>query len=257
MIELIYTCEKAFIYDLNDWKKLRDEYRIIGEFIGATQYIPAFPFALLPEEAFLLIQLGIAKLVSQKTDLTDPRIKEYYDNLKVDILHHQKTLYLEERSKQIEHYKENIIKGKRKRGDTRSDEVILKEELDKPVNIDENTLLWPILVKSPYTIQTDVDKHALLTHTTEVRCKTYEDLWKRGFFITSGEKFGGDFLVYLGDPIQFHAVYIIRCLDDCNQPIHTTEVVAFGRLGTSVKKKAILASLNPDISYISLNWIDA
>lgn len=257
MIQLIYTCEKAFIYNVDDWKKLRDEYRIIGEFIGATQYIPALPFALLPEEALFIINLGIAKLVSQKTDLTDPKVKEYYEDLKSNILQHQKTLYLEERSKQIQHYKVNIISGKRKHGDNRPEEEILKEELDKPIKIDENTLLWPIINKSPHVIEEDLDKNELFKHTTEVRCKTYEDLWKKGYFITSGEKFGGDFLVYLGDPIQFHAVYIIRCLEDCNKSIHTTEIVAFGRLGTSVKKKAILATLNPEISYISLNWIDA
>ena len=26
-----------------------------------------------------------------------------------------------------------------------------------------------------------------------------------------GSKFGGDFLVYLGDPVRFHAKYIVIC----------------------------------------------
>lgn len=34
-----------------------------------------------------------------------------------------------------------------------------------------------------------------------VRCKVFKDLWKKGFFVTAGTKFGADFLVYLGTSI--------------------------------------------------------
>jgi tRNA-splicing endonuclease subunit Sen34 len=32
----------------------------------------------------------------------------------------------------------------------------------------------------------------------QIRRLTFRALWSRGFYITSGEKFGGDFLVYPG-----------------------------------------------------------
>lgn len=32
----------------------------------------------------------------------------------------------------------------------------------------------------------------------QLRYKTYKDLWERGYYVTSGGKFGGDFLVYPG-----------------------------------------------------------
>ena len=35
-----------------------------------------------------------------------------------------------------------------------------------------------------------------------VRRATYADLWRRGFTLTSGARFGGDFLAYPGDPIR-------------------------------------------------------
>jgi len=43
--------------------------------------------------------------------------------------------------------------------------------------------------------------------TDEERCRylVFRDLHKRGFSITAGSKFGADFLLYPGDPTQFHA----------------------------------------------------
>lgn len=89
----------------------------------------------------------------------------------------------------------------------------------------------------------------------------YNDLWNKGYFVTSGHKFGGDFLLYLGDPFIFHALYIVRCIENLNEKIHPTEIVAFGRLASSVKKKAVLASFDDDdndkLSYITINWMDS
>ena len=38
----------------------------------------------------------------------------------------------------------------------------------------------------------------ILTPLEEIRKSVFRKLWLRGFYITSGEKFGGDFLVYPG-----------------------------------------------------------
>lgn len=42
------------------------------------------------------------------------------------------------------------------------------------------------------------------------RCKLFEDLWKRGFFMGGGLKFGGDFLIYPG---QSFVTLFARCRD--------------------------------------------
>lgn len=38
------------------------------------------------------------------------------------------------------------------------------------------------------------------TEHEESRCKVYEDLWRKGFFLGIGLRFGGDFLIYPGTP---------------------------------------------------------
>lgn len=41
----------------------------------------------------------------------------------------------------------------------------------------------------------------------QLRYKTYKDLWERGYYVTNGEKFGGDFLAYPGN--LRYIVYIL------------------------------------------------
>lgn len=88
-----------------------------------------------------------------------------------------------------------------------------------------------------------------------LKCKVFKDLWDKGYYITAGEKFGGDFLVYPGDPLRFHSHYIAVCVEE-HQLLTPYFFIQKGRLGTSVKKTVLLCSINNDstISYQSLNW---
>ena len=47
------------------------------------------------------------------------------------------------------------------------------------------------------------------------KCKlfTFKDLWNNNYYISEGSKFGGDFLLYSGDPVKYHAKYIVICLN--------------------------------------------
>ncbi|XP_007955122.1 tRNA-splicing endonuclease subunit Sen34 [Orycteropus afer afer] len=89
----------------------------------------------------------------------------------------------------------------------------------------------------------------------ELRYSIYRDLWERGFFLSAAGKFGGDFLVYPGDPLRFHAHYIAQCWAAAD-PIPLQDLVSAGRLGTSVRKTLLLCSPQPDgkVAYTSLQW---
>lgn len=89
----------------------------------------------------------------------------------------------------------------------------------------------------------------------ELRYRIYQDLWERGFFLSAAGKFGGDFLVYPGDPLRFHAHYIAQCWAP-DDPIPLQDLVSAGRLGTSVRKTLLLCSPQPDrkVVYTSLQW---
>lgn len=72
-----------------------------------------------------------------------------------------------------------------------------------------------------------------------------------------GNIFKNYFIVYfLDDPIIYHAIFIVRCVK-ATEKMMPADIVAFGRLATTVKKSAVLASLVDDkVSYITVNWID-
>lgn len=45
----------------------------------------------------------------------------------------------------------------------------------------------------------------------QLRRAAYADLWRRGYFLTDGLKFGADFLAYAGDPLVYHAAFLVSC----------------------------------------------
>ncbi|XP_058489120.1 tRNA-splicing endonuclease subunit Sen34 isoform X2 [Solea solea] len=89
----------------------------------------------------------------------------------------------------------------------------------------------------------------------DVRYQVFRDLRGRGFYLTSAGKFGGDFLVYPGDPLRFHAHFIAVCLS-LDESVCLLDVLAVARLGSNVKKTVLLCSAATDgtVLYTSLQW---
>ncbi|ORZ22214.1 tRNA intron endonuclease [Absidia repens] len=74
-----------------------------------------------------------------------------------------------------------------------------------------------------------------------LRYMVYCHFHQLGYFLTSGEKFGGDYLAYPGDPMRYHSHYIIAA-HERQQIFSPMELVAMGRLATNTKKTFVLAS---------------
>ena len=93
------------------------------------------------------------------------------------------------------------------------------------------------------------------TEIEQARCKIFSDLWEKGYFITNGSKFGGDYLVYPGDPLRFHSHFIVKVLP-WKEKLTGLDLVAVGRLGSTVKKTSVLASVNSsgNVVYSSIQW---
>uniref|UniRef100_A0A8C1UKG6 tRNA-splicing endonuclease subunit Sen34 n=1 Tax=Cyprinus carpio TaxID=7962 RepID=A0A8C1UKG6_CYPCA len=82
----------------------------------------------------------------------------------------------------------------------------------------------------------------------------YRDLRNKGFYLTSAGKFGGDFLVYPGDPLRFHAHFIALCIS-MDEELPLCDILAIARLGSNVKKTVLLCSpVEGDVVYSSLQW---
>ena len=93
------------------------------------------------------------------------------------------------------------------------------------------------------------------TKKDRLNYRVFSDLWEKGYFLTSGGKFGGNYLAYPGDPARFHSFFIIVTVP-WGKKVPPCELISMGRLGATVKKTALLCSVNEDdeIVYTSLKW---
>ncbi|KAI9511325.1 tRNA-intron endonuclease catalytic domain-like protein [Russula earlei] len=82
------------------------------------------------------------------------------------------------------------------------------------------------------------------------RCEVFRDLWEKGYYMGGGSKFGGDWLVYPGDPLRYHSHFVATVQTTPSAPLRPMEVVAHGRLGTATKKAHLLCGWDP----VSRDW---
>lgn len=86
-----------------------------------------------------------------------------------------------------------------------------------------------------------------LKSTLEINNKylIYKYFWSLGYYITVNAcKFGGDYLIYPGDPCVYHSKYILLCLNEYDyKNITFKQLIHFGRMATNVKKTFVIACI--------------
>jgi tRNA-splicing endonuclease subunit Sen34 len=111
--------------------------------------------------------------------------------------------------------------------------------------------------------------------TERARCGVFKDLWKQGYFMGGGIKFGGEYLVYpgmycfitlysivsrtppSGDPLRYHSHFTATVIESPIASLRPMEIVAHGRLGTATKKAHLLCGWDDEkkeVSYLSIEW---
>ncbi|KAJ7285685.1 hypothetical protein C8J57DRAFT_1118143 [Mycena rebaudengoi] len=89
------------------------------------------------------------------------------------------------------------------------------------------------------------------------KCGVFRGLWEQGMFMGGGIKFGGDYLVYPGDPLRYHAHFSATVLESPTYALTPMEIVAHGRLGTVTKKSHLLCGWDDEkreVTYLSIEW---
>ena len=93
----------------------------------------------------------------------------------------------------------------------------------------------------------------------------FADLHSRGFTVTSGVQYGGDFLLYDGDPSECHAHSVVRVLRDAVQgsaaalPLSAMDVLTMARVASGARKSVVVASVSDSgspapVSYATWRW---
>ncbi|XP_021374918.1 tRNA-splicing endonuclease subunit Sen34-like [Mizuhopecten yessoensis] len=282
-IKLFVCSDNVLVWNAEDVSFLRDEMRVVGNQIGCLPRFPrqnsflGLPLLLMPEEVSLLLNKGVADLEKGDNPLETPtqqQIEEYHQ-LCDESYKEQVELFREERKREIEQNLPKIIDGKKEKRrkeieeKKKAGEEVDESELDKEITIDVDSIPIPSLPRNHALVQLFTESpwkgeksggdmaswNFPSTEKEKIRCRVFQDLWEKGNFLTSGAKFGGDFLVYPGDPGKFHSHYVAICMEH-QKNLTPLDLVAMGRLGSNVKKTVVLCSLDQEdhLQYTSLQW---
>ncbi len=127
-----------------------------------------------------------------------------------------------------------------------------------PTGQSEQAMATPVGQSEPaMATPTEPSEPAMATPTEPseqqaFRNSVFRDLWQRGYYLTSGLKYGGDFLVYSGDPALTHSSYVAIVLP-WKQPCST--LVSLARVAAKVKKNILLCSTeHAGLCYYTVEW---
>jgi tRNA-splicing endonuclease subunit Sen34 len=273
---------RYLIFDIKDVAYLRRHQNISSIFVGTLPQSPTqnvflgLPIELYAEEAKLLVERGVAYVVDDAAaHLTrlgnlDADAKRRY----VAALRARKDLEYsamrEDASRKLmrseELKKKALAKAKQRRSTTQpaeqeDDNDAVKASADET---DELFALSPTPSKSTSTYRRGANQVIYITPTTSTPLLSpsdeldhtvvqievpesyhlYAHLNSRGYYMLPGLRFGGDYNVYPGDPFRYHAHFLALSLG-WNEEFPMLDLVARGRLGTSVKKGFLIGGRKP------------
>lgn len=229
--------------------KIAREAGVIGSLVGSLARQPrqntrlGRPLELLDEEARVLAEEGKAEVLTSSSDDTvldhSKKVEEYRERLEHS--HKlQSALALQDRKAVLQ----------RVMNDTQNESSVRErlEALDRDFSLPVSAMTIQLhTARAGFGYQSEERDFLVASwpmqqdQRSQTRFLVYRDLRRRGFYLTSAGKFGGDYLVYPGDPLRFHAHFIALCVAmDTATPL--SDILAMARLGSNVKKTVVLCS---------------
>ncbi|XP_030263162.1 tRNA-splicing endonuclease subunit Sen34 isoform X2 [Sparus aurata] len=272
----VSLCDSApLLWRVEDLRSVRAQ-GLVGALLGSLPRTPrqngrlGRPLLLLPEEERLLRERqtaaalparrqdgGGAELVVQVEQQQEEEQQRSYEE--------QSILALEDRKSALLRAMTSSHSGSGT-GTEASDEALRGrlEDLDRSFTFPQSALAVQLSTaraglsycpEARAFLQADWPIREQHDRSWDARYQVFRDLRGRGFYLTSAGKFGGDFLVYPGDPLRFHAHFIAIC-SSLDESVCVLDVLSAARLGSNVKKTVLLCSPGTDgrILYTSLQW---
>ncbi|KAJ1337036.1 tRNA-intron endonuclease [Batrachochytrium salamandrivorans] len=213
------TMLAGLVWDPKAALTLRRDWRILGGLVGG--FVPSplqnayhgLPLVLMPEQVALLVSMNAAVVINDCNSHSHPTAAEVASQEALWSQH--KDDYNGLWAAYAAHMKATSLRTKGLDG--------LDDTASAIVPMNPPTL--------PIAIYTQSDS----LHEQPFRNLIFADFWKQGWFISSGSKFGGDFLLYESDPSLCHAKYIVK-VTDADAPLTGADIIRAGRLATFSKK---------------------
>ncbi|CAI7623693.1 unnamed protein product [Penicillium glandicola] len=275
-IPISYVSGRYLLFSIDAVTYLRREHHICGVLIGTLPQIPqqnvflGLPLELMPEEARLLVDKGVACIVDEakahdgmNTLLEEDR-RRYLRDLESQGLHvsriqsDRKERNREQTLKKIE---EKKAKAKAKASAVAAAQASTAPE-ESSTPSPKNAAIVDLFSaedprpSSPSTASTSVPPQTAMAITPATSYPPlptpspssylpaptvppsyplFAHLHSKGYFLSPGLRFGCQYMAYPGDPLRFHSHFLVVSYD-WDQHIDLMDLVVGGRLGTGVKK---------------------
>ena len=225
---------RHLVFDIATVRKLRSELHICGIVVGTLPQISqqslflGLPLLLQEEEATFLVDRGYAYVVD---DVARHQTFTDYTADQISAVNEQKTREATERAELARTIaKEHRIAVLRSKN--------LHDVADKLESATDGPLDLGTRVEttSDFAAEPKID-----SRRDTPRYRLFAHLHDKGYYMTPGLRFGGDFVAYPGDPLRFHSHFTCKAkADDEAWPL--MDLVSGGRLGTGVKKSWLIGS---------------
>lgn len=251
MIQIKRINDKYLVFEVDDIRFLRQEHLIGGTLIGTLPQIPqqnvfcGLPLQLFKEEVIYLVKNGIAEVVDDSAS----HVTALTSQTPEDIENYEQQRHTAQQQ-QIKEYTEGMLERRRQAlekkgmsGKIDNEVVVATENAVSYVTeaTTTNETLEGYNMFSKENVLSD-----LLEHVTSAQYYIFNFLHARGYFLSPGLRFGGNFLAYPGDSVRYHSHYIAIGKEyEEKFPIKSV-IVGGGRLGTNVKKCLVLGGENEE-----------
>ncbi|PBK96679.1 tRNA-intron endonuclease catalytic domain-like protein [Armillaria gallica] len=278
--------KRAFIWEVDDIAVIRAKYRICGILTGTLPHVSqqnvflGVPLLLMPEEVVLLVENGSAVLVDDPRAYPEPspeQIKEW-DSARLESI--QKQVSIAESLKgtstpNTRSMSEEAVRKRREREQRKAKPTEEEEEVEPTPKTSVSghpayNIVIPASSSSMKWYSPDACTYASIDSAKaagiwdypsnlheRAKCGVFRSLWEQGYFMGGGIKFGGDYLVYPGDPMRYHSHFTATVIDSPLSALQPMEIVAHGRLGTATKKAHLICCWDDEkreVTTMSIEW---
>ncbi|KAJ6102476.1 tRNA-splicing endonuclease subunit tsp-4 [Penicillium sp. IBT 16267x] len=276
-IPISFISGRYLLFSIDDVTYLRREYNTCGVLIGTLPQIPqqnvflGLPLELMPEEARLLVDKGVACIVDEAKAHTGMQYlleedrRQYLRELESQGLHATRILAERKDQQRDQKFKERSDKKAKaearaaaKAADGDKNNSPATPTNDSPASVADffgddtaspktstSTVPEQIYGVTPTTSYPPLphpstsSKNILPRPDVPLSYPLFAHLQSRGYFLSPGLRFGCQYVAYPGDPLRFHSHFLVVSAE-WDQEIDLMDIIIGGRLGTGVKKGFLL-----------------
>ncbi|KAJ5098329.1 tRNA-splicing endonuclease [Penicillium argentinense] len=271
-IPISYISGRYLLFSIDAVTYLRREHHICGVLIGTLSQLPqqnvflGLPLELMPEEARLLVDKGVACIVDEAKahggmeSLAEEDRRQYLRELESQGLHASRLLSdrRDQNREQVlkkldEKSRAKALKAKEKKED-KDVSSPASEAKEEPLDLvapepttstpaSKNTGRQQAMGVTPATSYPPLPQPNSSQHLpppeVPLSYPLFAHLSTRGYFLSPGLRFGCQYVAYPGDPLRFHS-HFLTVSSEWDEGIDLMGIVNGGRLGTGVKKGFLL-----------------